>query len=213
MNIAYRSLAVTAFVLAGCAAPQNQPTGQQLEQMTQQVMKSSFSDKGMAKVDRLHQDLAQQACSSSRLPSHAVIEQIQSQALAGVVWPAGGRYLGDWKAGEAIAQSGRGMTWTDEADKPNGGSCYNCHQLGKAELSYGTIGPSLYQYGKTRGVGDPASPASAPILQYTWVKLWNSRAYSACSNMPRFGEQHLLTQDQMRDIMALLLDPKSPVNQ
>lgn len=213
MNIAYRSLAVTAFALAGCAAPQNQPTAQQLDQMTQQVMQSSFSDKGIAKVDRLHQDLAQQACSSSQLPSHAVIEKIQSQALASVVWPAGGRFIGDWKAGEKIAQSGRGMTWTDSADKPNGGSCYNCHQLSKAELSYGTIGPSLYHYGKTRGVSDPYSPASAPILQYTWVKLWNSRAYSACSNMPRFGEQHLLTQDQMRDIMALLLDPKSPVNQ
>ena len=50
-------------------------------------------------------------------------------------------------------------------------------------------------------------------MQYTWVKLWNSKAYSACSNMPRFGHKGLLDEQQMRDIMALLLDPKSPVNQ
>ena len=33
-----------------------------------------------------------------------------------------------------------------------------------------------------------------------------------CSNMPRFGHLKLLNEDQLRDIMALLLDPNSPVN-
>jgi sulfur-oxidizing protein SoxX len=31
--------------------------------------------------------------------------------------------------------------------------------------------------------------------------------------MPRFGHAGILTADQMRDVMALLLDPKSPVNE
>jgi L-cysteine S-thiosulfotransferase len=62
-------------------------------------------------------------------------------------------------------------------------------------------------------VQDPLSPASAPIVQYTWGKLWNSKAYSACSNMPRFGHKGLLDETQIRHVMALLLDPKSPVNQ
>jgi sulfur-oxidizing protein SoxX len=31
--------------------------------------------------------------------------------------------------------------------------------------------------------------------------------------MPRFGHKNLLNEQQLRDIMALLLDPKSPVNQ
>ena len=31
--------------------------------------------------------------------------------------------------------------------------------------------------------------------------------------MPRFGHAGLLDEDQIRDLMALLLDPKSPVNQ
>jgi len=213
MNNTLFSFAAVALVVGGCAAPKPEPTAQQLDAMTQAMMKSSFSDKGIAKLDRLNQDLPQKACSSDQMPAHAVVEQIQSQALASVQWPDGGRYLGDWKSGEKIAQSGRGQTWNDAADRANGGSCYNCHQISKEELSYGTIGPSLYHYGKTRGVSDPYSAASAPILQYTWVKLWNSKAYSACSNMPRFGHEKLLTQDQLRDIMALLLDPKSPVNQ
>ena len=65
-----------------------------------------------------------------------------------VQWPKDGVYLGDWKAGEKLAQDGRGMTWSDEAGKPGGGNCYNCHQMTKAEISFGTLGPSLYHYGE-----------------------------------------------------------------
>jgi L-cysteine S-thiosulfotransferase len=71
----------------------------------------------------------------------------------------------------------------------------------------------LYNYGKLRGVADPASAAAKPIVEYTWGKVWNSKAYNACSNMPRAGHMGILTQAQVADIMALLLDPKSPVNQ
>ena len=213
MKNSHFTLTVIALVLVGCASLNNDATPQQIDSMLKADMTSSFSDKGIATTDRLNQDLAQQACSSATMPDQAVVEQIESQAKASVQWPADGRYLGDWKAGEKIAQSGHGNTWRDKADTPNGGSCYNCHQLSKQELSFGTIGPSLYQYGKSRGVVDPNSAASMPVVQTTWVRLWNSRAYSACSNMPRFGHQHLLTQQQLRDVMALLLDPKSPINQ
>jgi sulfur-oxidizing protein SoxX len=30
--------------------------------------------------------------------------------------------------------------------------------------------------------------------------------------MPRFGDAGILTEDQLRHVMALLMDPKSPVN-
>ena len=33
-----------------------------------------------------------------------------------------------------------------------------------------------------------------------------------CSNMPRFGHMKLLDEKQIRDVMSLLLDPRSPVN-
>jgi len=179
------------------------------------MIKASFREQGIAKLDRINQDLGQAACSSDKAPSDDVAKRIESESLRTIKWPVSGQYLGDWREGEKLAQNGRGMTWTDASADPkgNGGSCYNCHQVSKEEISYGTIGPSLYNYGKLRGVKDVADPASAAIVQYTWGKMWNSKAYAACSNMPRFGHMGLLDESQIRHLMALLLDPKSPVNQ
>jgi sulfur-oxidizing protein SoxX len=206
------SALVAALLVAGCATS---PSSAELDAQAKAAVKASFRDQGIAKATRIDQDPVQSACSSDKPPSEAVAERIQAEALASVKWPAGGRYLGDWRAGEKLAQDGRGMTWTDSSEEPksNGGNCYNCHQIDRKELSYGTIGPSLWNYGKQRGVTDPSSPVSAPIVHYTWAKLFNAKAYAACSTMPRFGYKHLLNEDQLRDLMALLLDPKSPVNQ
>jgi L-cysteine S-thiosulfotransferase len=198
--------AAAALVLvAGCAS---RPSPADLDAQALAMIKASFRAEGIAKLDRLDQDLGQKACSSAEAPSEAVAKQVETEALASIKWPTGGQYIGDWREGEKLAQGGRGMTWTDTstATKDNGAQCYNCHQVGPDEISFGTIGPSLYNYGKLRGVKDVADPASAAIVQYTWGKLWNSKAYSACSNMPRFGHAKL------RHVMALLLDPKSPVN-
>lgn len=207
------SLASAAFiVVAGCASV---PGSAEIDAQAQAMMKASFRDQGIAKVDRIQQDLGQRACSSDKPPPPELAKRVEAEALATIKPPAGGKYLGDWREGEKLAQSGRGMTWSDPSAAPssNGGNCYNCHQISKAEISYGTIGPSLLNYGKLRGVKDPADPASAAIVQYTWGKLYNSKAYAACSNMPRFGHAKILDETQLQHLMALLLDPKSPVNQ
>ncbi len=204
------ALAAATLLLASCAST---PAPAELDRLTQEMMKASFREQGIAKLDRLQQDLGQSACSSDKPPSEAVTKQIEAAALASIKWPDGGRYLGDWRAGETLAQNGRGMTWTDAPGAPSGGNCYNCHQISKTEISYGTIGPSLVNYGKLRGVSNVAAPESAAIVQYTWGKIYNSKAYNACSGMPRFGHAGVLTEAQMRDLMALLLDPASPVNQ
>ena len=179
------------------------------------MIQASFRAQGIAGLDRLQQDAGQKACSSDLPPSTTQARAIEAQAAATIRWPADGQYLGDWREGEKLAQSGRGMTWTDAGTAPaaNGGSCYNCHQIGPQELSFGTLGPSLLRYGRLRGVNNVADPASAAIVQYTWGKLWNSKAYAACSTMPRCGPAGLLDEAQIRHLMALLLDPKSPVNQ
>lgn len=210
-----RSLALVALsvvVVAGCAS---RPSSAELDQQALVAMKSSFRDQGIAKVDRLEQDLGQRACSTPTPPSAETAKQIETTSLATVKWPAGGRYLGDWREGEKLAQNGRGMTWTDPSAQPkdNGANCYNCHQIDKKEISFGTIGPSLWNYGKLRGVKDVTDAVAAPVVQYTWAKIYNSKAYAACSNMPRFGHMGVLSEQQMRDVMALLLDPRSPVNQ
>lgn len=205
------ALGAAALLTLGCASL---PSPQELDAQAMAMHKAAFRDQGIAKVDRINQDLGQKACSSQTPPPEAVAKQIESESLASIKWPAGGRYLGDWREGEKLAQNGRGMTWTDTstATKDNGAQCYNCHQISKEEISFGTIGPSLYNYGKLRGVKDPYDPASAAIVQYTWAKIYNPKAYAACSNMPRFGHMNLLDENQIRHVMALLLDPQSPVN-
>ena len=203
--------AAAVALVTACATP---PSPQVVDQAMAATMKSSFHDQGIAKLDRLQQDLGQSACSSATPPSEAVAARITEAAKSSVKWPAGGQYFGDWKQGETLAQNGGGMTWRERSADPseNGGSCYNCHQLSKEELSYGTIGPSLYNYGKNRGVRDIMAPTAQPIIEYTWMKLWNSKSYSACSDMPRFGHAKILAEPQLRDLMSLLLDPNSPIN-
>ena len=176
----------------------------------EKMMSSSFEAKGQAGLDRLDQDAAQKFCSNMANLGGAgdpkTREKIQTENMKSIKQPSDGKYIGDWKNGEKIAQSGRGATWTDKAGSENGGGCYNCHQINIKEVSYGNIGPSLWNYGKLRGY-------SKEIVEYTWNRINNSKAYNVCSNMPRFGHFKLLNEKQMLDVMALLLDPASPVNQ
>ena len=201
-------------MVPGCSGLASAP---ELDKIAAQTLSASFRDQGVAKVDRLVQDDANRECSAADTagkPIDAQIGQrIEAASLKSVKAPSDGKFLGDWKAGEAIAQNGRGLTWSDAAGSANGGNCYNCHRISNAEVSYGTIGPSLYNYGKIRGVSNPDSAQSKAIVDYTWGKLWNARAYNACSGMPRFGHSQILGEKQLKDLMALLLDPASPVNQ
>ena len=116
-------------------------------------MKASFKERGIAKLDRLDQDQTQALCSQygTKAPPKDVAEKIEKTNLATIKPPADGKYLGDWKRGEQIAQRGTGFQWSDTKDTPVGANCYACHQLSKAEISYGTIGPSLYNFAKLRG--------------------------------------------------------------
>ena len=206
--------AALAAMLAGCASVAPAPN---YDALLGEMMKASFRDQGIATVDRLQQDASNAECSASegKALTEARTKAIEAANLATVKMPADGKFIGDWKEGEKLAQNGRGMTWSDPsaATSANGGNCYNCHKLSNAEISYGTIGPSLYNYGKIRGVADPASPTSKPIVEYTWGKLYNAKAFNACSGMPRFGHAGMLDETQLKHLMALLLDPKSPVNQ
>ncbi len=202
-----------SLLLVGCTTL---PSSAELDKLTMDVAKASFRDQGIAKTDRLVLDDANRECmvadASGKPIDEKVAKSIEAANMATIKWPAGGYYLGDWKQGERIAQNGRGLTWSDSAGSSNGGNCYNCHQISKEEISYGTLGPSLYNYGKIRGVKNPYAPESAAVVQYTWGKIYNSRAYNACSQMPRAGHKGILNEEQMKHIMALLLDPNSPVN-
>lgn len=156
---------------------------------------------------RFDQDDTLIQCSASEnSPPKAVAEEIAKREKAKIVYPPDGNFLGDWKSGEKIAQSGYGLRFTDyPARQPNGGNCYACHQLTKAEVSYGTIGPSLLGYGKARKFSEADTKAA-------YEKIYNAQAAYPCSNMPRFGTNKVLTIDQIKDLVALVMSPDSPVN-
>ena len=208
---------VPAAVLALSACSTGLGGGPDYNKAFNDVVTASFQPNGIATLDYLKPDAANDACAAADVAGkpldEKMVKAIEAAEMKTIKWPTDGKFLGDWKKGETIAQSGRGLTWTDTAATVNGGNCYNCHQMDKKEISFGNLGPSLYNYGKLRGVTDPNSAAAKPIVEYTWGKLYNSRAYNACSQMPRAGHKGILTQAQLQDVMALLLDPQSPVNQ
>lgn len=201
------AISVVAVTLAGCAAVSDSDGRAATRAQALAMMKASFSERGQAKLDRFDQDEVQKACSllDGKTLDKETAARLERSQLATVKYPADGNYLGDWKAGEKIAQSGRGGQYSDNPKNPSGGNCYACHELTKAEVSYGTIGPSLYRFGKVRGF----TPA---MQKYAYGKIYNSNAFSACSSMPRFGHNKVLTEQQIKDVTALLMDPSSPVN-
>ena len=207
MNLAAAAALATALTatLYGCAGA---PADNGLDDRAAAMMKSSFKTHGQATLARLDQDETQRLC--SEYAAHALpapmAERIRQANLATIRYPADGKLVGDWKQGEKIAQSGQGFQYSDDPAKPAGANCYACHQLSPKEVSYGTMGPSLYQFGKRRGYTDETR-------RYAWQKIYDAQAFNACSNMPRFGSHHILTDDQIRDVVALLVDPASPVNQ
>ena len=196
---------IVGAVMAGCAMA---PSDAETRAKAAAMLKASFKEAGQAKLDRLDQDETQRVCSqySAREIPRDVAARIEQQNLATIKYPADGKLVGDWRAGEKIAQEGRGKQFSDDPKGPVGANCYACHRLAPQELSYGTIGPSLYRFGKDHGFTGDAR-------RYAWGKVFNPDAYAACSNMPRFGHNGILTEQQIRDVVALLMDPASPVNQ
>jgi L-cysteine S-thiosulfotransferase len=120
----YALLPLAVLSLAACTAS---PPGADYEKITAEVVKASFQDRGIAKVDRLNPDEANRLCSAADVAGKPLDEKktqaIEAANLKSVKWPTDGKFLGDWKLGEQIAQSGRGMTWSDTATTVNGGNC------------------------------------------------------------------------------------------
>jgi sulfur-oxidizing protein SoxX len=201
-------LLAAACATPGPEQPKPAPSAAEDARHLEEVMRASFKAKGQAGLERLQQDEVQAACSRTPgegpLPAETTKRLVAAQQ-ATLVYPADGSLMGDWKEGEKIAQSGVGKQFSDDPQKPSGGNCYACHRLSKDEVSYGTLGPSLYQYGKLRG-------QAAAMQRYTYAKIYNPQAYTPCSTMPRFGHHAILTEEQIKHLVALLLDPASPVN-
>ena len=198
-------LAAAVAALAGCAGGLSDD---EARARAERVFRESFSHGNRqmaAKVE--HQDEVQALCTRYRNePPKAVADGIERSQAASIRYPASGKLLGDWRQGEKIAQDGYGLRFTDpDTKRPNGGNCYNCHRIAPAEISFGTIGPSLTRFGVIRGTGEATQ-------RYVYGKIYDSQASLACSHMPRFGHNGVLSEAQITHLVALLLDPDSPVN-
>ena len=110
-------------------------------------------------------------CSAHRnSPPKAVADAIQKREQATIVYPPDNNFIGDWQKGEALAQSGYGLRFTDyPARQANGGNCYACHQITKTGSELRHARPELSaNYGKLRDF----EPADAKAL---YEKIYNSQ--------------------------------------
>ncbi len=170
------------------------------------VVAASFASAPAGWKSRVTQDALQEICSLTRnQPSAAQAEAITAAAKASVVLPPDSAIIGDWRNGEKIAQNGQGGQFSDAPGTVSGGNCYACHQMALSEISYGTLGPSLSKYGKLRDF-------ELADARATFAKIFNPHVTLACSTMPRFGLNKVLTAQQIADVVAFLFDPASPVN-
>jgi L-cysteine S-thiosulfotransferase len=172
------------------------------------AVKAAFPTAPAEWQSRLAPDSTLKECSAhDNAPPKPVFDAIAAREKASIEYPPDGKFLGDWKKGEALAQSGYGMRFTDyPAARANGGNCYACHQITKRELSYGTIGPRLLEYGKLREFKEAEAKTA-------YEKIYNAQAAFPCSLMPRLGANKILSIEQIKDIVALLMSPESPVNE
>jgi L-cysteine S-thiosulfotransferase len=204
--ISMRATALAVAIAGGCTPVALRAADPALEVHFKQLLQHDFRARGSADLNRLEQDQVQKVCTDTRdRPSAADRDRLLEAQGKLIRWPADGRFLGDWRAGEKLAQDGRGMTWADRPGGPSGGSCYGCHQISPQEIAFGTIGPSLLHLGRDRG-------ATPDTQRYVYGHIFNAKAYNVCSYMPRFGVSGALTEQQIKDLVALLLDPDSPVN-
>ncbi len=201
----YFAVLLAAFAVGSIAQAEDKSTKPSAA-VVEAYLKSTFGKAPPEWQARIEPDESLAACNQYRndVPSD-VADQIIKRELARVVYPADGKFLGDWKEGFKVANNGRGGQFSDKPGTVSGGNCYACHQLDPKELSFGTLGPSLAAYGKDRKY-------EADSIKDAYTKIYNAQAVVACSNMPRFGTNKVLTEQQIKDVLAYLFDPESPVN-
>jgi sulfur-oxidizing protein SoxX len=200
------SAALIAGGLTQAQTPSKERDVQVNPAIVEDYIKRTFKNLTAGWEGRVVQDETQRLCSQyHNNPPLDVFNAILAREKATVVFPSDGTVIGDWRQGEKVSQDGRGGQFSDRPNIVNGGNCYACHQMAKSEVSFGTLGPSLSEYGKIRKF----SPEEAKAV---YAKIFNSQSVRPCSSMPRFGYHKFLTELQMKDVTAYLMSPESPVN-
>ncbi|MFN4159152.1 MAG: sulfur oxidation c-type cytochrome SoxX [Gemmobacter sp.] len=171
------------------------------------VIAEAFKDAPEDVRGRYVQDETMAVCTEYRdNPPDELWNAILEREQANIKYPEDGNLYGDWKVAMKEANNGYGWRMRDDPTRVVGGNCYACHQLAPSEVAYGNLGPSLMGYGKDREI-------DAEFIKATYEKIYNAQSVLPCSQMPRLGANGFLTPEQVRDYVAMLLDPESPVNE
>ena len=200
-------LGAPVLIAAGCATFPDLATTRQI---AERMVSEDFTAPAPDLLKRLAQDRSQQICSKigGALLTQEEASEVVKLARESITYPASGKLVGDWKAGDRLAHDGAGDRIQGgrlEKRKENGGLCQNCHALAPGEINVGNVGPSLTGYGLQRG-------KSEPIAKLTYERIYNAWAFAPCSNMPRLGATGHLTPEQITHMVAYLIDPASPIN-
>ena len=141
-------------------------------------------------------------------------KRIEAENFKTIQWPADGKFLGDWKQGEEIAQNGRGLTWTDNAKVGQRRQLLQLppdHQGGDLLRHHRPQPLQLRQAARRHRPGEPGGQADASNTP--GARSGTPRPTTRAPTCRASGHMGILNEQQVRDIMALLLDPQSPVNQ
>src|SRR2546430_17521587 len=86
------------------------------------AIKSAFPTAPADWAARLTGDETMQQCSAARnSPGKDVSEAIQKRERDSIVYPPDNNFIGDWRKGEALAQSGYGLRFTDHPPRQANG--------------------------------------------------------------------------------------------
>ncbi len=151
-------------------------------------------------------DETQSICAArGGVPNAMEAEAIMAREARTIALPVDGAFLGDWRRGEAIARGALGNRYAVPIGPGLGEGCYACHRIDRAESKAGTLGPSISRYGLLRDF-------DADEVRAAYAKIFNPQATKACSTMPRFGAERILSEQDIKDVLGYLFDPASPVN-
>jgi sulfur-oxidizing protein SoxX len=109
-----------ATLMATPALAQQKPDPASLDAM----IKAAFPGAPPDWQSRFVGDETMKECSDTHnIPSKAMAEAIQKREKAKIKYPDDGKFMGDWKKGEKLAQSGYGLRFSDYPPKNvNGGA-------------------------------------------------------------------------------------------
>jgi hypothetical protein len=188
----------------GCASC---PPPQELDARPWPCIKASFRDQGIAKVDRIKQDLGQSACSSGQAAPDAVAKQIEAQSWRRQVADRRPVHRRLARRREAGAERPRHDLDRQSAAKANGGNCYNCHQIEQAGDLLRHHRPEPLQLRQDPRRGDVTSPAAQPSSSTPGARSTTARPTTPAPTC-RASAHGLLDEKQIRHLMALAARPE-----